>query len=98
LSISQVSAQILSGRLLGEQAVSLDPQLKVQRFGPEGLVGSHPAELAIRQRTRGASVVAVERREDLILELGSDFRFQPEDLVYVCGSEEAIERYRGEFG
>ena len=97
LSISQVSAQILSGRLLGEEAVSLDPLLKVQRVSTDPLAGERPADLAIRSRT-GASVVAVERGEDLVVELGADFRFEPGDRVYVCGSEEALRRYENEFG
>ena len=48
LSISQVAGQILARRLLGQEAVSLDPLLKVQRVPSEGLVGHAPAELAIR--------------------------------------------------
>lgn len=97
LSISQVSGQILARRLLGEEAVSVDEQLKVLRTGADGLVGRHPAELSIRERT-GVSVVAVERGEDLIVEMGPGFRFEPEDTVYVCGSAEAVRRFGEEFG
>lgn len=97
LSISQVSAQILSRRLLGEEALALDPQLKVQKVSPDGLVGKHPAELAIRPRT-GASVVAVEREGEVVVNLDSDFRFQEDDCVFVCGSDEALRRFEEEFG
>ena len=92
LSISQVSGQILARRLLGEEAVSVDPQLKVLKVRPDGLVGHHPAELEIRTRT-GCSVVAVERDEQALLEFASDFRFDVEDAVYVCGSTAATRRY-----
>ena len=92
LSISQVSGQILARRLLGEEAVSVDPQLKVLKVRADGLVGRHPAELEIRSRT-GCSVVAVERGEEPLLELGPEFRFAEGDAVYVCGSTAATRRY-----
>ncbi|MFQ5350294.1 MAG: potassium channel family protein [Thermoanaerobaculia bacterium] len=92
LSISQVSGQILARRLLGEEAVSVDPQLKVLKVRADGLVGHHPTELEIRTRT-GCSVVAVERGEEALLEFGPDFRFDEDDAVYVCGSTAATRRY-----
>jgi Trk K+ transport system NAD-binding subunit len=92
LSISQVSGQILARRLLGEEAVSVDPQLKVLKVSTDGLVGNHPAQLEIRGRT-GCSVVAVERGEEALIEFKPDFRFAAEDAVYVCGSTAATRRY-----
>ncbi len=59
-------------------------------------MGRHPSELRIRERT-GVSVVAVERGDEMILELGADFRFRPEDAVYVCGPAEAVRRFGEEF-
>jgi Trk K+ transport system NAD-binding subunit len=97
LSISQVSGQILARRLLGEEGVSVDPQLKVVKASAAALAGRHPSELQIRERTR-ASVVAVERGEEVFVELGPDFRFEPEDTVYVCGSSTAVRRFQEEFG
>ncbi len=90
LSISQVS--ILARRLLGEESVSVDPQLKVLKVGVDGLAGQHPAELEIRSRT-GCSVVAVERGDEVLLEFGEGFRFEEGDAVYVCGSIEATRRF-----
>jgi Trk K+ transport system NAD-binding subunit len=92
LSISQVSGQILAARLLGQEAISLDPKLKVMKTSAAGVAGGHPAELRIREKT-GASVVAVERGEELILEFVADFRFEPEDSIYVCGSDEATQSF-----
>ena len=97
LSISQVSGQMLAKKLLGEDAVLVDPQLKVQRVSPEGLLGRHPHELGIRERT-GCSVVAVERGNEVLTELGPDFRFAPTDTVYVCGTGAAIRRFGEAFG
>jgi Trk K+ transport system NAD-binding subunit len=97
LSISQVSGQILAQKLLGQEAVSVDPQLKVLKVSPANLAGRHPAELGVRERT-GCSIVAVERGEEVLVEFGPDFRFQPADAVYVCGSAQAVRRFQEVFG
>ncbi len=96
LSISQVSGQILARRLLGQESVSVDPQLKVMKVSADGLVGYHPAELGIRSRT-GCSVVAVERGDEALLEFGEEFRFADGDAVYICGSTAATSRFVAEF-
>lgn len=97
LSISQVSGQMLAHRLLGEEAVALDPQLKLVKVAVDGLQDRRLADLRIRERTR-ASVVAVERGDDVLVELGSDFVFEPRDTVYLCGSNAAIRRFQEAFG
>jgi Trk K+ transport system NAD-binding subunit len=97
LSISQVSGQILAQKLLGQEAVSVDLQLKVLKVTAGRLAGRHPSEMGVRQRT-GASVVAVERGEEVLVEFGPDFRFQAEDAVYVCGSGRGVRRFQEVFG
>jgi Trk K+ transport system NAD-binding subunit len=94
LSISQVSGQMLARRLLGEEAVSIDPQLKVKRVAAAGLAGRHPAELRVRERT-GCSVVAVERGDEVGVEFRPEFRFDAADAVYVCGDTAAVGRFEG---
>src|SRR5262249_21108275 len=97
LSLSQVSGQMLAQKLLGEEAVAVDPRLKVQKVSAKTLTGRGPATLAIRERT-GCSVVAVERGDEVLVDLGPDFRFAPDDAVYVCGSTEAGGRFGEVFG
>ena len=97
LSISQVSGQMLAKKLLGQEAIAIDPQLKILRVSPDGLHGHHPADLHIRERT-GCSVVAVERGDRVLVEFGPDFRFEPQDTVYVCGSPQAVRRFGEVFG
>lgn len=92
LSISQVSGQMLARKLLGRESVALDPQLEVVRIPADRLVGRHPLELDIRHRT-GCSVVAVERGEEVLVDLGPEFRFAPGDSVYICGTAEAARRF-----
>ena len=92
LSISQVSGQILAWRLLGKEAVALDPELRVLKVSARGLGGRHPSELGIREKT-GCSVVAVERGNELLVEFGDQFNFATADAVYICGSAEATQKY-----
>ena len=97
LSISQVSGQMLAKKLLGQDAVAVDPQLKILKVASGGLAGHRPADLRIRERT-GASVVAVERGDQVLVELGPNFRFAPDDTLYVCGSTAAVRRFTEVFG
>jgi Trk K+ transport system NAD-binding subunit len=92
LSISQISGQMLAKKLLGQEAFAVDPQLKVRKLAALPLAGRHPADLRIRDRT-GCSVVAVERGEEVLVDFGPDFKFQPDDTIYVCGSGTAVQRF-----
>ena len=92
LSISRVSGQILARRLLGEEAISIDPQLKLLQVEGRTLAGRHPAEVEMRQRS-GCSLVAVERGDEVIVEFGADFRVGEDDTVYIAGSAAATRRF-----
>ena len=96
LSISQVTGQILARKLLGKRTVMLDQALKVSMVKSPKLVGAHPAELRIRERT-GCSVVAVERGAEVLVRFEREFAFAPRDLVYICGSEDATRKFAAEF-
>ena len=92
LSISQVSGQLLAWRLLGKESVAVDPELRVIKVSTRGLEKYRPGGSEIRIKT-GCTVVAVERGEALLVEFAGDFRFEPKDAVYLCGSAEAAQRY-----
>ena len=92
LSISQVSGQILAWRLLGKESVAVDPELRVVKVASRDLEGQHPAKLGVREKT-GCSVVAVERGDELLVEFGNEFRFEPGDAIYICGSGEAVQKF-----
>lgn len=97
LSMSQVSGQILARRLLGQEAVAVDPALKVLKVPVEGLTGRHPTDLDIRERT-GCSVVAVERGEEVLVEFPPEFRFQDGDTIYVSGESGAVNQFEKSLG
>ncbi len=92
LSISQVSGQMLAGKLLGQEAVALDPRLEILKVPADRLVGLRPGEPSIRERT-GYTVVAVERDDEVLVEFGSAFRFAPKDGVYVFGTTPDVRRF-----
>lgn len=96
LSISQVAGQLLAWRLLGKQAVSVDPRLKILSTRSDELTAKHPAELRIRDNT-GSSVVAVERGQEMLVEFGPEFRFEPGDTVHICGTIEATRKFEEMF-
>jgi len=96
LSMSQVAGQILAYHLLGEKAVAVDERLKFARLGAGALVGNHPWDAGVRERT-GAAVVAVERASGVLVEFEKGFRVEREDVVFVCGTLEGIDRYMREY-
>lgn len=96
LSMSQVSGQILASRLLGEEAVSIDTQLKVRKLVCPRLANKRLGALNLRERT-GTTVVAVERGDQVETGIGPDFVFQAEDRLYVCGSGESVQRFASQF-
>ena len=96
LSISQVSGQILAAKLLGQEAIALGQQIRVLKVSPAAFAGRTPAELAVREST-GVSIVAVERGEELRMELDPDFVFAAGDVVYICGGEVGIQKFLSAF-
>lgn len=96
LSVGQVAGQILAYHLLGEDAVSVEQQLKYVRVPAGTLVGSHPWKAGVRERS-GAAVVAVESGGAVFVELEEDFRIGPDDILFVCGTLESLDQYMREF-
>jgi len=93
LSLSQVSGQMLAHRLLGDEALAVDPRLKVMKVPADGLAGRRLADLRLRERA-GASVVAVEREGALMTELQPDFRIAAGDALFLFGSDAALQSVR----
>ncbi|MEM9455393.1 MAG: NAD-binding protein [Myxococcota bacterium] len=92
LSLGEVAGEILAHKLLGDEWISLEARLKLVGVAPAGLLGSKLSESSVGAKT-GCSVVAVERDDEIIVDVSEDFVPQPGDRVHLCGTEEAIERY-----
>ncbi len=95
LSVSQVSAQLLSRYVLDE-VVSHQPRIRLTRKEVGKLAGQELSRTRVRERT-GCSVVAVERGGEVVMEFSPSFRLAEGDAIYLCGTAAAFERYREAF-
>jgi K+/H+ antiporter YhaU regulatory subunit KhtT len=66
--------------------------MRLVKTSAEGLDGRNVASARIRERT-GCSLVVIERDEKLFTDFDRDFEIHRGDSIYLCGSEEAVERY-----
>ena len=92
LSVGQVAGQLLAFQLLGEESVSIQPQIKVARTAAGELAEVSLMSSRIRERT-GCSVIAVERGDELIVEFGEEFIVAVNDIVYITGTTDAVGEY-----
>ena len=95
LSVSEVSGQLLAHHLLKEDAIRFETRIKLAKFPAGGLAGK-PFDRVLLQRRTGCSVVAIERGDDVLVDLDAmpDLRLETDDIVYVCGSLDAVDRYQ----
>ncbi|MDP6376069.1 MAG: cation:proton antiporter [Pseudomonadales bacterium] len=94
-SVGQVAGQLLAYHVLGEM-VSQQARIKVGRLGANGLVGHHPLDSDIRDRT-GCAIVAVERGGEVIGEIPASFVLEDTDAIYVCGTVAAFNGFSDNF-
>jgi Trk K+ transport system NAD-binding subunit len=95
LSVGQVAGQLLAHHVLGE-TVSLQPRIKLVRVRAGRLAGTNPLAERVRERT-GCTVVARERSGTVDMDFPESFRLDAEDVLYICGTAEAVARYHEEF-
>lgn len=96
ISVGQVTGQILAFHLLDEQSALMENHVKIQRLKGGALVGQHPWHNEALERT-GTKVVAVERAGVVQVEFGPQFVVHPDDVLFVCGSANSLERFQSQF-
>jgi len=87
LSISDISGEMLSARLLGRSRTH-EQHRKIARIAANGAAGRTIAELPIRKH--GCSVVAIARNGAFITRLSAQTKIELGDELYVCGNAEAL--------
>jgi Trk K+ transport system NAD-binding subunit len=92
LSVGQVAGQLLGRQLFGEEFIPLESRVRLVKTSAVGLGNLNPASARIRERT-GCSIVVIERDRELFVEFDRDFEIRPGDSIYICGSEEAVDKY-----
>jgi Trk K+ transport system NAD-binding subunit len=95
ISVGQVSGQLLAYHVLG-QMVSQQARIKLAKLDVGSLVDHHPLEPRIRELT-GCTVIAVERSEEVIMDIPPDFILVPGDALYVCGTVDDFDHFYEEF-
>lgn len=86
LSLPAVTGEILASMLIDEvDILTPDVDFEFDRVEAPSFSGMSLAELDIRQRT-GCTIVAVERDETLLTDLGGDFVVNPDDVLIVAGT------------
>lgn len=92
LSLSQVAGQFLAFHILRQRSVSLEAEIRLEATAAGSLAGKRLAQTAIRKRS-GCLVVAIERGDEVIVELGPEFIVEAADVIYVSGSSEMMATY-----
>lgn len=94
LSLSTVTGEILASLLIeDEEIVTPDTEFGFVRTDVPAFVGRSLGDLDLRAKT-GCTVVAIERDEALLTDLGADFVIQEDDVLIVAGSEGSQRRFR----
>ena len=96
LSVGQVAGQLLVFHLLGQRAVALEAEIKLVETAAGNLAGQALETSRIRERT-GCSVVAVERKDGVIVDFPKGFELEPDDVVFLCGTSETLAEYFRQF-
>ncbi|MGA9573300.1 MAG: NAD-binding protein [Lysobacterales bacterium] len=96
LSVDRVAGELLASRLLGEEYIEVEPELRVNRLQANGLEGQHPRRVELLERF-GCKIVAVARSGEVLVEFDDNFLIQKDDEIFLCGSPQSIEVYLGEF-
>ncbi len=93
LALSTVTGRMLSSVLLeDEEVLTPETQFEIVRTTAPVLVGRTLGEADVRSRT-GCTVVAVERGEQLLTDLGPGFTVEEDDTLIVAGSDETVNRF-----
>lgn len=93
LSLSTVTGRMLGSILIeDEEILTPETQFELVRTTAPQLAGRSLGDVDLRART-GCTVVAVERGEDLLTDLGPEFVVREDDMLIVAGSDEAVNRF-----
>ncbi len=95
ISLSQIAGQILIHHTLGEM-ISQQPRIKLAKITVAALEGCHPHKVHIREQT-GCTVVGVQHKDSIIMDIPHNFTLAADDSIYVCGTAMGLERFYGKY-
>jgi Trk K+ transport system NAD-binding subunit len=88
LSISDISGEMLSARLLGRAARTREEHRRVARIPAAAAAGRTLGELPIRRQ--GCSVIAIARNGNFMTRMTFSTRVTADDELFICGLDEAL--------
>jgi len=89
LALATVGGRMIASTVLDEEIMAPEKRIELVRTAAPGLAGQTLAGADIRAKT-GCSVIAVERDDELITDLGPSFTLEQSDQLVVAGTDEAI--------
>lgn len=93
LSMSVVTGKLLASHLIdGKEILTPQTEFEFVRTKAPALTGRTLAEVDVRSRT-SCTIVAVERGDDLLTDLGGEFEIEADDVLIVSGSADATEEF-----
>jgi Trk K+ transport system NAD-binding subunit len=90
LSISDISGEMLSARLLGRTARVREEHRRVQSIPAARWAGKTMSHLPLREN--GCSAVAIEREGTMITRITPETVIEARDVLWVCGTVDALHR------
>ncbi|WP_049983335.1 TrkA family potassium uptake protein [Halorubrum sp. BV1] len=97
LALATVTGRLCASRVLDDRDVlSLDTHVEVIQSAAPRLAGKTVAEADVRETT-GCSVIAIERDDETITDIGPDTRFVAGDEVVVVGTDDGIRAFEQQF-
>ena len=93
LSLSTVTGRMLASVLIEDgEILTPETQFELVRTTAPRIAGRSLGDVDLRART-GCTVVAAERGDELLTDLGPDFVVREDDTLIVAGSDEAINEF-----
>jgi Trk K+ transport system NAD-binding subunit len=97
LSLGRVTGRLSASTVLDDRDVlSLDQQIEVVRSRAPRLVGRTVGEADVREAT-GCTVIAIERGDETMTDIGPDTRIGEDDELIVVGADEGIREFERRF-
>ena len=97
LSLATVTGRMSAARLLeGRDVLSVEQQVEVIRLEAPRLVGRSLGDADVRGKT-GCTVMAIERGEEVITEMGPETRIERGDEVVVVGTDDGVRAFERAF-
>ncbi|QLG47424.1 potassium channel family protein [Natrinema halophilum] len=93
LSLSTVTGRMLASVLIeDEEILTPETQFELVRTSAPRIAGQSLGDVDLRART-GCTIVAAERGDELLTDLGPEFVVREDDTLIVAGSDDAINRF-----